>query len=127
MAGGGELTAPVTRAARGCVRARGAGEKKVEVTAESETVSASSGRRRRRQIDGGDPRWPRRGTAELAASRASGAFLIGEEEEGARRGFLARRRGEGSTVAVANGVRDDELRSGREGERAEEGEEVGRE
>ena len=33
-------------------------------------------------FDGGDPRWPRRGTAKLAASRASGAFRLGEEEEG---------------------------------------------
>ena len=82
MAGGEEQSAPVTRAARGCVRARGTGEKKAELTAGSETVSASSGRRRRRQIDGGDPRWPRRGTAKLAASRASGAFRLGEEEEG---------------------------------------------
>ena len=53
-----------------------------EVKAGSETVSASSGRRRQRQIDYGDPRWLRRGTAELAASRASGAFCLGEEEEG---------------------------------------------
>ena len=39
-----------------------------------------------------------------------------------RRGVLARRRGEGSTVVVANGVGDDELCSGACGERAEEGE-----
>ena len=56
------------------------------LTVMSVVWSVGSGTRRRWQIDGGDPRWPRRGTAELAASRASGAFLLGEGGRGERGG-----------------------------------------
>ena len=44
-----------------------------------------------------------------------------------RRSFLGRRRGGAVAVAAANGVGGDELRSGREGERAEERMRRGRE
>ena len=49
--------------------------------------------------------------------------ILVRRKKGARRGFLARRQGEGSTLAVANGVDDDELRSGacREESRGENG------
>ena len=60
---------------------------KQNLTAGSGSRSAARGRRQRRQIDDGYPRWPRRGKAELAATRASGAFHLGEEEEGNEAGL----------------------------------------
>ena len=69
------------------------------------TISAARGRGRRS--------WRHPGI--LAPS------ILVRRRRGTRRGVLAHRRGEGSTVAVANGIGDDELRSGACGERAEEG------
>ena len=46
-----------------------------ELTVVAEGVDAGSEKAEWRRMGGGDPRWPRRGTAELAASRASRHLL----------------------------------------------------
>ena len=51
----------------------GKGEEEEELTGSRLEQTASSGRRRRRRIDGGGPRWPRRGKA---SGRRFGASLV---------------------------------------------------
>ena len=67
--GGGRSSGSAGQLARGRNQVHGVRGREEELTRSRLEQTASSGRRRRRQIDGGGPRWPRRGTAELAASR----------------------------------------------------------
>ena len=64
-------------------------------------------------MDGGDPRWPRRGTAKLAASRASGGPWIGGEEERVEAELASTARGRGGEGGRGVTVARLRLRSGK--------------